>query len=78
MPKRYHSTAARCPYYRGEDCSASGGGAAVFCAGVGDAETIRLYFRSREKMREYVEPFCRGDWEECVVAQMLKTDEGWA
>lgn len=78
MPKRYHSTAAVCPYYRGEDCSASGGGASLFCAGPGDAETIRLFFRSKDLMKAHADPFCRGDWQECPIAQMLQYDEGWA
>lgn len=68
MPRNYHSSAAKCPFYRGEDCR---GGAALFCAGIGDAETIRLFFRSNEKAIAHREQFCRGEWEDCVIAQIM-------
>lgn len=75
MPRRYHSSAAKCPFYRGEDCSASGGGASLFCAGVGEAETIRLFFRSKEKLQAHTERHCREDWKGCAIAQILTTDD---
>jgi len=72
MPRRYHSSAAQCPFYRGEDCS---GGKSLFCAGVQQVETIRLFFRSSEKINAHKEKFCRADWEECPVAQILDQEE---
>jgi len=39
MPRHYHSPAARCPYYRGED---SARGVLILCAGIAAASTLRL------------------------------------
>lgn len=77
MPRHYHSSAAKCPYYRGEDCSRKGGGASLFCAGVGEAETIRLFFRAYDKAVIHRDVFCRDCWQECAIAQILAYDEGF-
>ena len=74
MPRNYHSSAAKCPFYRGERYDQREGGAALFCAGVGKAETIRLFFRSKDKLLEHAE-LCRGEWEDCSIAQLLKSTE---
>ena len=77
MPQYYHSTAAKCPFYRGERADAKAGGVLVSCKGCGDAEIIRLYFRSRGRMREHMDKLCRGNWEACVVARIIQsTEEG--
>lgn len=75
MPRSYHSSAAKCPYYRGERADARAGGVLVSCQGCGDAEIIRLYFRSREKMMEHMERLCRDNWEACVVARIIQHEE---
>ena len=70
MPRLYHSSAAQCPYYRGEDINV----ASLCCAGIGQAETIRLFFRARHKAIEHREKYCRGNWEECVIAQIMEEE----
>ena len=70
MPRHYHSLGAKCPYYRGESCGAQTGGAAVFCAGIGEAETVRLFFRTKESKTAFVKRLCRSDWEVCALAKI--------
>lgn len=68
MPRRYHSSAARCPSYRGEEWGDKAGGIRLFCAGVGGAETLRLYFRDGQKAVKHRDTYCRDCWRECPVA----------
>lgn len=76
MPRNYISPTARCPYYRGERTDAQAGGAALFCAGVGESENIRLFFRSKDKLNEHCGKLCRAGWEECAIAQLLQNNQG--
>lgn len=63
MPRHYHSSAAKCPYYRGE-C-----GGMVYCAGLYGAETLRSYFRDERTARVHRAKYCRMDWRACRIAQ---------
>ena len=69
MPRRYHSPAARCPYYRGEDWGDKAGGCRLFCSGISTAESVRLYFRDKLSAGKHREYYCRAHWEECPIAK---------
>ena len=71
MPRRYHSSAAKCPHYKGEQADIRTGGAAVYCQGICAAETTRLFFRAKDKMATHTRRFCREAWEDCPLAQIL-------
>ncbi len=71
MSRHYCSSAAKCPYYKGEKSDARQGGAALFCQGVGGAETIKLFFRTNDKMRAQAKQYCRSNWQECPLAKTM-------
>ena len=72
MPRVYHSSASKCPFYRGEDCRPSSGGATLLCNGIAGSETVRLFFRSKAKLQEHTGQFCRKDWKSCAIAKLLE------
>ena len=63
MPRRYVSSMALCPFYRGEETMM------IYCDGVAPGATIRLAFGNDAK--DYKAAFCRENWRECPVAKML-------
>ena len=63
MPRRYISSQALCPFYRGE------GGAEVYCEGPRRGTTIRLLIGS--EVRQIKDGWCRSDWASCPIARML-------
>lgn len=63
MSKHYVSSAAQCPFYRGESSTT------VLCDGVEPDMTITLAFG--KKAEDYRECYCQKDWELCKVAKML-------
>ena len=69
MPRHYHSSAAKCPYYRGEN------GVMIFCAGLYGADTLRIFFRDGQKCRIHKAKYCRREWEHCCLAQMLTKEQ---
>lgn len=63
MARHYESTEARCPFYRGEDTMT------IWCEGIRDGCTLQLAFG--RDASDYRKAFCRSEWQECRVAQML-------
>lgn len=55
----------QCPYYKKDAQQA------VHCEGVEDGCGLNLGFASRQRLREYKSQFCRHDWKNCMIAQML-------
>lgn len=70
MPRNYHSSAAKCPYYRGENA------VMVFCSGICGAETVRMFFRDGKNARIHKARFCRREWEKCRMAETIQKQEG--
>lgn len=68
MPRNYQSSAAKCPFYKGED---SNTGVMIFCDGVCGAKTLRLLFPDGKTCREHKRSCCRGDWESCQLAAIM-------
>lgn len=69
MPRHYHSSAAKCPYYRGEEPTL------IFCAGPCGSDTVRMSFRAGAPARIHKAKFCRGEWQGCPIAKMITTDK---
>lgn len=55
----------QCPYYKEDE------GQAVHCEGVEDGSRLRLGFAARKRKQAYMEQYCRQDWKDCRVTQML-------
>ena len=66
MARHYESSAALCPFYRGEEATQ------IFCEGVGGA-TLRLEFI--KSARDYKAKYCRWHWQKCRIARMLTEKE---
>lgn len=63
MPRYYESSAALCPFYKGE------GTTKVICEGAEEGEwMIRNWKRNAA---EYKQKYCRASWQKCPVAKML-------
>lgn len=63
MPRHYVSTAALCPFYRGEETTR------VYCKGVAEgALSIQSW---KKNAKEYKDKYCKGSWARCPVASML-------
>lgn len=75
MAWRYKSSAAKCPYYRGELCDSKTGGTLIYCTGMDGAETARFYYRTKEGLRKKQRQHCRGAWEGCRYAQAIKDEK---
>ena len=65
MARHYESSAATCPFYRGE------GRMILYCEGVANGCSTHLAFALAQSAAEYKEAFCRKDWHECKIAQTL-------
>ncbi len=63
MSRHYVSSAAQCPFYRGEAATT------IYCDGVEPDMAIALAFGSRAE--DYKRAYCRKDWRLCKVAKML-------
>lgn len=72
MPRHYHSSSAKCPFYRGEKSDVKTGGAALYCAGFAGAETTKLFYRAKDKMIDQARRYCRDKWQECPLARTLE------
>ena len=67
MSRYYESSAALCPYYRGEIATA------VFCEGTEAGSTIRLAFPGGRPAKEHKCKYCRADWQACRLAAAHET-----
>lgn len=67
MARRYESTQALCPFYKGEEKTT------IYCEGVAPGVTTMLAFGRDAK--DYKKSFCRSDWHQCKVAMMLSQEE---
>ena len=67
MSRHYVSSAAECPFYRGEDAKT------IYCDGIEPDAAIALAFGNRAD--DYKEAFCRSNWRLCKVAKMLWDSE---
>jgi len=63
MPRYYESSAAVCPFYKGE------GTTKIICNGLEEGEWIIRSWKKTAKV--YKEKYCRSDWQKCPVAKML-------
>lgn len=65
MPRYYESSAAVCPFYRGE------GTTLQFCEGFETVGSIRLSFKSEKGAVKIKRKYCRDKWQECPLAKCL-------
>ncbi len=68
--KRRQDVLIRCPFYKNEDRQK------IVCEGVRDGTALHLTFDanpdlSKLGIRDYKTVYCKGRWEDCLIAQML-------
>lgn len=65
MPRYYESSAAVCPFYRGEQTTAQ------FCDGFRPGMTIKISFKDEKGAKTVKHKYCRASWAECPLAKAL-------
>lgn len=65
MPRHYESSAAVCPFYRGEENTE------LFCDGFSPGMSINLNFTSEDRARKIKLKYCRWRWQDCPLAKTL-------
>lgn len=65
MPRHYESSAALCPFYRGEATTLQ------FCEGFEAVSSVRLSFRNEKSAKKHKSKFCRDEWKDCPLAMSL-------
>lgn len=65
MPRHYESSAAQCPFYKGEATTLQ------FCEGFETVASVRLSFRNEKGAMQIKNKYCRAQWQECPLAQAL-------
>lgn len=63
--KHREDVLVKCPYYKGEEKQM------IFCEGVQDGSKLHLAFDTAPNLREYKKHFCKGCYNNCLVAGML-------
>lgn len=68
--KRRQDVLIRCPFYNNEDRQR------IVCEGVRDGTALHLTFDANPEKceispRDYKGSYCKGRWEDCLIAQML-------
>lgn len=61
----------KCPYYKGEEKQK------IFCEGVQDGTRLHLTFSSDPKLRDYKTRYCKGQYNDCLLAKMLNGKWGY-
>lgn len=64
--KRYTSTKSKCPYYKHESRGQ------VVCEGICEDSVTHVAFSTSSGCYHFKNKYCRNDYKECPVAQMLE------
>lgn len=63
--KHRQDVLVKCPYYKGEEQQK------LFCEGVQEGSKLHLTFNSVQKIKDYKNRFCKGCYNQCLIAMML-------
>ena len=61
----------KCPYYKFEEKQK------IFCEGVQDGTAIHLAFDTTPNLKQYKKHFCKGCYNQCLLAKMLNRKWGY-
>ena len=63
----------KCPFYCYDDMKAK----KIVCEGVGESETVSLFYREKQEFQKQLDVFCCENYEKCEIyrAVMEKYDE---
>lgn len=63
--KRRIDAIVKCPYYNGEVRQV------LYCEGVQEGAALHLAFDTPQHHKDYKKQYCKGDYNCCLLAQML-------
>jgi hypothetical protein len=69
MSKHTVSCKAKCPYYRCEERQE------IFCKGPSVGTAIHVGFAIVKEKRDWLNKFCKADYQQCLVERMLEQAE---
>lgn len=61
----------KCPYYKFEEKQK------IFCEGVQEGTAIHLAFDTTPNLKQYKKHFCKGCYNQCLLAKMLNGKWGY-
>ena len=56
----------KCPYYKADNKQM------IFCEGVREGTALHLAFDTHPNLINYKKEFCRGCWNQCLIAEALR------
>lgn len=69
--KHMQDTIVKCPFYKGERRQL------IYCEGVQEGSSIHMGFDTQDNFRDYKSCFCKGDYNQCLIAQAMNRKWGY-